>query len=87
MPTVFIPTLLQALTGGQAQVDVAGSTVRQVIENLDQAHPGLKSRLVENDRLRSNISVAIDGEICSLGLLERIEPDSEVHFVHAISGG
>jgi len=31
--------------------------------------------------------VAVDGEISPLGLLERVHPSSEVHFVAAIRGG
>ena len=36
MPDVWIPPLMQRLTGGQKQVHVAGRTVRQVIDNLDR---------------------------------------------------
>ena len=42
MPTVFIPSMMQKLTGGAQQVVVEGSSVRQVIKNLDEIHPGVK---------------------------------------------
>lgn len=87
LATVYIPTLLQPLTGGRSSVQAAGTTVRQVIENLEQAHPGLRDRLLDQDRLRPNISVAVDGEVTPLGLLEQVGPSSEVHFVAAIKGG
>lgn len=87
MPTVFIPSMMQRLTGGASQVEVEGSTVRQLVNNLDKAHPGVKEWLVEGNQLKSNISVAIDGAVSPLGLLEEVEEDSEVHFVAAISGG
>ena len=87
MATVYIPTLLQALTGGRSTVEVAGGTVGEVIENLDRLWPGIGERLVEQSRLRANISVAVDGEITPLGLLEEVSPASEVHFVAAIKGG
>ena len=64
-----------------------GSTVREVIDNLEQTWPGIRERLVTENRLRSNISVAVDGEVTPLGLLESVSPSSEVHFVAAISGG
>jgi molybdopterin synthase sulfur carrier subunit len=66
---------------------VEGSTVREVIDNLEQSWPGIRERLVTENRLRSNISVAVDGEVTPLGLLEPVSPSSEVHFVAAISGG
>ena len=87
MPTVYIPTLLHSLTGGRSQLEVAGATVRQVIEGLEIQYPGLRDRLIDGDRLRPNISVAVDGEITPLGLLEDVRPESEVHFVAAIKGG
>lgn len=87
MPTVYIPTLLHSLTGGRSQLEVPGATVRQVIEGLEIQCPGLRDRLIEGDRLRPNISVAVDGEITPLGLLEDVRPESEVHFVAAIKGG
>lgn len=87
MAIVFIPTLLRASTGGASQLEVEGATVRQVIGNLELLHPGIQSRLVDGGRLRPNISVAIDGEISSLGLLEAVEPNSEIHFLTAIKGG
>jgi len=61
--------------------------VRQVIESLETAWPGIRERLLEQDRLRPNISVAVDGEVTPLGLLEAVGPASEVHFVAAIRGG
>ena len=87
MATVFIPTLLQAAAGGVSRVEVPGSTVRQIIAGLDRVHPGMEAHLVEGGRLRTNISVAVDGEVSPLGLLEPVSPESEVHFVTAISGG
>ncbi|MGC8794627.1 MAG: hypothetical protein ACP5U2_14680, partial [Bryobacteraceae bacterium] len=72
MPVVFIPPPLQALTGGRASLEVAGATVREVIENLDRAWPGLRERLVEGERLRPHIRVAVDGRISAMGLLEKV---------------
>ena len=87
MAVVFIPTLLRDLTGGRDSLEVEGSNVRQVIEHLDRACPGMKDRLLEDNRLRPNVRIAVDGRIVPLGLLERVSPSSEVHFVVGISGG
>jgi molybdopterin synthase sulfur carrier subunit len=87
MATVYIPTLLRAATGGQAVVTAEGSTVRRVVEDLERRFPGIAERLVEEGRLRPNVSVAVDGEVTPLGLLEKVTPESEVHFVTAIRGG
>ena len=87
VPTVYIPALLKSLTGGETAVVVEGVTVREVVDNLEKAWPGIRGRLLHADRLRSNIRVAVDGRIGPLGLLERVSPSSEVHFVAAVSGG
>ncbi len=87
MATVFIPSLMQTITGGQQTVEIEGATVRQIIENLEKAHPGMKARLVENNRVKPNISVAVDGEVTPMGMLEKVGENSEVHFLPAIGGG
>ena len=87
MATVFIPSLMQNLTGGQQRVEVEGSTVRRIVDNLEKAYPGIKERLVENNRIKPNVSVAIDGEVTPLGMLEKVGESSEVHFLPAIGGG
>ena len=89
MPEVWIPPLLQRLTGGQKQVYVAGQTVRQVIDNLDQVFPGLKMELYdeEEDLVMPGIAVVVDGETSQLGLLEHVREDSEIHFLPALGGG
>ena len=54
---------------------------------MESLYPGIKERLVEDGQIRPNISVAIDGEVGRMGLLEKVGQDSEVHFVPAIGGG
>ena len=87
MPIVYIPALLQGRTGGEPAVEVEGATVREVVDNLEKACPGIRARLMDQDRLRPNISVAVDGRISPRGLLERVSPSSEIHFMAAIAGG
>ena len=87
MVKVFVPTMLQSLTGGVKQVDFEARNVRQVVNQLDELYPGMKGRLLEDGQIRSNLAVSIDGEIARLGLMERLNENSEVHFVPAIGGG
>jgi molybdopterin synthase sulfur carrier subunit len=85
--TVFIPSMLQEAAGGRTSIEAAGETVRQVIDNLERVCPGIRDRLLDGGRLRPNISVAVDGEITPLGLVERVRDGAEIHFVTAIKGG
>ena len=87
MATVFIPSLMQKLSDGKSRVEIEGSSVRQIVNNLEAQYPGFMERLVEDGRIKGNISVAIDGEITPLGMLEKVGDNSEVHFLPAIGGG
>jgi len=87
VPKVYIPALLRNVTEGRAEIEVEGATVRQIIANLVTQYPGLQDRLLDNGRLRPNVSIAVDSEITPLGLMEAVSPSSEVHFITAIRGG
>jgi len=87
VPRVFVPVPLQHLTGGTADVVVEGTTVRSVLENLEAAFPGVCQHLRSGDGLRSGLAVAVDGNMSSQGLLQKVREHSEVHFVAAIGGG
>ncbi len=80
---------MQSLTGGRQKVKIEGRTVRQVINNLDREFPGVKAILYdeEEDDLQTGIAVIVDGEASQIGLLERVQESSEVHFLPAIGGG
>jgi molybdopterin synthase sulfur carrier subunit len=78
---------MRDLTGGADRVTVPGSTVRQVIDNLEAAYPGVKARLVQDGRLNPSIGVAVDGVVSRLRLLQPVGETSEVHFLPAVSGG
>jgi sulfur-carrier protein len=88
MAVVWIPALLQSLTGGDRTATIPGATLREVISNLDTRYPGMKDRLLDDDgHLRPEIAAAIDGETEHWGLLEPVREDAEVHFIPAIGGG
>jgi molybdopterin synthase sulfur carrier subunit len=87
MARVWIPSLLRDITGGAETVTVPGASVRQVIEELDHLHPGIRARVCDGDILRSGLAVVVDSEVARLGLLQPVGPESEVHFLPAIGGG
>ncbi|MGI8549488.1 MAG: MoaD/ThiS family protein [Dehalococcoidia bacterium] len=89
MPTVIIPSLLRGLTGGQRQVQVRGATLRQVIDNLSDTYPGVRERIldIEMGRVQPSLSLAVNGEVTQIGLLQPVSEDSEIQILPAISGG
>jgi molybdopterin converting factor small subunit len=45
MPTVKVPPVLRAQTGGEAEVSADGDTVGDVLRGLAEAHPDTKAQL------------------------------------------
>ena len=87
MPTVWIPSQLQPFTDGKETVSVNGSTLREIIDSLEGKYPGLEARLCEDGRIRPTLAAAVDGEITNVGMRQAIKPESEIHFLPALSGG
>jgi sulfur-carrier protein len=87
MPRVFIPPLLRPLAEGAESIVVPGKTVRDVIDALEGRFPGIGRHLRDGDSLRAGLSIVIDSDIAPRGLLEKLGPESEVHFLPPIGGG
>jgi molybdopterin converting factor small subunit len=87
MAKVHIPAAMRALTGGAAEVEVAGQTLGEAIANLEAAYPGLQSRLIEGDRLRPGLAAFVNGIQIPRRLHTRIAADAEIYFAPALSGG
>jgi molybdopterin converting factor small subunit len=89
--TVRIPTILRTLTGGQAEVSVDGAaTLGAVIEGLEANHPGLRTRVLDDDgKLRRFVNVYVnDDDVRFASGLETPTPDgASVSIIPAVAGG
>lgn len=84
---VRIPSPLHAYTAGQSDVTADGSTLLQVLGDLDRQYPGLKFRIVdEHERLRTHIRVFVNGKL-ERTLDRPVDAATEVMIVAALSGG
>ena len=86
---VKIPTILRTYTGGEKLVTGAGSTLAQVIDDVETRHPGLKNRLVEGEGLRRFVNVYVNDEDVrfSGGLSSPVADDDVVVVLPAVAGG
>lgn len=87
MVHVFIPSGLRYLTGGATQVVADGRNVRTVIDDLERQYPGTRERLLQDGCLRPGMAVVINGAAATLGLLQPVPDEAELHFLPAIGGG
>jgi molybdopterin converting factor small subunit len=87
--TVRIPPTLRAETGGERQVKAAGSTVREVLDDLIGRFPGLKTQLVEDDDIAPFVNVYVEGEdVRTLdGLETPVNVGATVILLPAMAGG
>ena len=88
--TVRIPTQLRELSGGAAVVEVEGSTVAEVLEQLEARHAGFGERLYDGDgQLRRFVNIFVaDEDIRFLqGLETPIAAGQTVSIVPAVAGG
>lgn len=87
MANVRIPSVMQSYTNNKDVVTANGTNVRQLIHALDEDYPGLKAALMDEDKLKPDIAVVIDGNISRLGVLQPVSEENEVIFIPAIRGG
>lgn len=85
--TVFVPIGMRPLTDGQRIVQVSGRTVGQVVDDLEANYPGFYESLVEGNRLKRGLTVAVNSVEQPLGLLAKVPEHAEVHILPAMAGG
>jgi molybdopterin synthase sulfur carrier subunit len=87
---VRVPTPLRRFTQGAEEVSAQGSTMRALVEDLEQKYPGIKERICdENGKVRRFVNVYVNGDdIRFLQNLETTLKDGDdISIVPAIAGG
>lgn len=84
---VTIPSPLYSYTNHQRQVSAEGSTLRELLADLDRQFPGIRFRMIdEQDRMREHIRIFVNGVLCSdLGM--PLGGSETVQIITSISGG
>ncbi len=88
--TIRLPTVLQKLASGQAEVAVNAGTVNAAIGQLAQEYPDLGRQLLDGDgQLRSFVKVFVDQvDIEERGGADsQVDDGSVVRIIPAIAGG
>jgi MoaD family protein len=90
MPTVKIPPVLRARTGGEAEVEADGDNVGEVLESLASAHPDTRGQVVGDDgSLNRYVNVYLNDEDVRVldGLDTAVTGADTVVILPAMAGG
>jgi molybdopterin synthase sulfur carrier subunit len=90
MASVKIPPLLRPKTGGQPEVEAAGSSVGEVLRSLTTAHPDTQSQLFgEDGDLNRYVNVYLNDEDVRVldGLETAVKDGDTVVILPAMAGG
>jgi molybdopterin synthase sulfur carrier subunit len=88
--TVYIPTPLRRLTGGQSKVQIQAQDVGGLIQELDAAYPGFAEKILDGEgKTKRFIQIfRNDDEIRTLqGLQTPLSDGDRVSIVPAMAGG
>lgn len=84
---VHVPSPLRSYTGGRARIQASGRTLAELLQHVEQQHPGLRFRMIdEHGRIRPHMRVFVNrSEAMDLG--HALAQGDAVYIVCALSGG
>ena len=88
--SVRIPTILRTYTGGESEVSAEGSTLAEVLDDLDASYSGIKGRILdEAGQLRRfvNVYVGTDDVRFLQGLATPTPDGAKISVIPAVAGG
>ena len=86
MAVVLLRAPLKDRADGQAEVDLSGGSVGEVLRELERRYPRLEGwTLDEHGRVRQHVNVFVDGEPCREDA--PVAPTARIHVLASISGG
>jgi sulfur-carrier protein len=84
---VHIPSPLLSYTDQRDEVEASGTTVAELLEDLNRQFPGLRFRMIdEQDAIRPHMRIFVNGERTE-GLAIELTATDEIHILQALSGG
>ena len=87
---VRIPTIMRPYTGGERAVEGSGSTIAELIDDLETRHAGLRERLVDDaGGVRRFVNIYVNDEDIRFtgGLGTTVAEGDTVVILPAVAGG
>ena len=88
--SVRIPTILRTYTEGASEVSAEGTTLGEVLEDLESNHSGIKARVLDDSgELRRFVNVYVgNDDVRFLDGLATATPDgAKISVIPAVAGG
>ncbi|MEW6224710.1 MAG: MoaD/ThiS family protein [Chloroflexota bacterium] len=84
---VHLPrSLVSLFPGTERRMEARGTTVAEVIADLDARVPGIRNRLLDaGPSIRTHVNVFVAGERATLQTA--VPPGADIHVIPAVSGG
>jgi molybdopterin converting factor small subunit len=84
---VRIPEPLRSYTGREKLVTADGTTLAELLDDLDRQFPGIRFRMVdEQHKIRKHMKVFVN-EDAVRDLATGLKPSDEITIMQALSGG
>ncbi|MBV9577614.1 MAG: MoaD family protein [Chloroflexi bacterium] len=90
MANVRVPAMLRPTVGGERVVAADGATLRELIENVEQRHPGFAGQLLETDGAqRRFVNIYVNDEDIRYlkGLDTPLDAGDVISILPAVAGG
>ncbi len=87
---VRVPTPLRRFTGGNGEVTAAGTSIKEVINDLESRHPGMRERLLDDKgEIRRFVNIYLNGDDVRFldQLNSTVKDGDDISIVPAIAGG
>jgi molybdopterin synthase sulfur carrier subunit len=87
---VRVPTPLRKFTGGSDEIAAAGASVKDVIDDLERNHPGMRERLLDDKgEMRRFVNIYLNGDDIRFleALNSKVKDGDDISIVPAIAGG
>ena len=88
--TVRIPTILRTYTEGASEVPADGTTLAEVLDDLESNHGGIKARVLDDAgeiRRFVNVYVGNDDVRFLEGLASQTPEGTQISIIPAVAGG
>ena len=87
--SVSVPTILRPVTKGEKSVSAEGSTLAEVITDLDSRYSGMGDKLIKNGALHRFVNIYVNDEDVRFtgGLETTVAEGDNVTILPAVAGG